>query len=58
MLIKITILVAVWDYPNISRESYLSLSYDNKEKIIRQYYFDMKARSICKFGPIYCLLCL
>ena len=27
--------VTVWDYANISKENYLSLSYDNKEKIIR-----------------------
>ena len=27
--------VRVWDYANISKENYLSLSYDNKEKIIR-----------------------
>ena len=50
--------LTVWDYPNINRESYLSLSHDDKEIIIRQYYFDIKARSNCKFGPISCLLCL
>ena len=27
--------VTVWDYANVSKENYLSLSYDNKEKIIR-----------------------
>ena len=51
-------MVPVWDYANISRENYLSLSHDDKEKIIRQYYSDMKARSNGKFGPTYCLLCL
>ena len=50
--------VPVWDHANISRENYLSLSHDDKEKIIRQYYSDTKARSSGKFGPIYCLLCL
>ena len=50
--------VTIWDYANISRENYLSLSHDDKEKIIRQYYFDIKARSGGKFEPIYCLFCL
>ena len=50
--------ITVWDYANISKENYLSLFHDDKEKIIRQYYFDMKARSSGKFGPIYCFLCL
>ena len=42
----------VWDHANISKESY------DKEKIIRKYYVDMKARGSVDFGPIYCLLCL
>ena len=50
--------VTVWGYVNINKESYLSPSHDHKEKIIRQYNFDIKARSSGKFGPIYCLLCL
>ena len=50
--------VTVWGYANINKESYISLSHDDKEKIIRQYNFDIKARSSGKFGPIYCLLCL
>ena len=37
--------VPVWDYANISKENYLSLSYEDKEKIIKQYYFDMKSQS-------------
>ena len=48
--------VTLCDYANISKESYLSLSHDDREKIIRQYFFDMKARSSVTFGPIYCLL--
>ena len=27
----------VWDYANISKENYLSFSFDDKEKIICQY---------------------
>ena len=50
--------VTLCDYTNISKGSYLSLSHDEREKIIRQYFFDMKARSSGTFGPIYCLLCL
>lgn len=49
---------SVWDYANINKESYLSLPLDDKEKIIRQYYFDMKAIISSKLGPICCLLCL
>ena len=37
--------VPVWDYPNISKENYLSLSYRDKEKIIMQYYFNIESRS-------------
>ena len=48
--------VTLCDYANINKESYLSLSHDDREKIIRQYFFDMKARSSATFGPIYCLL--
>ena len=50
--------VPVWDYANISRENYQSLSYDDKEKIIRRYYFNMKAQSGGKFESVYCLFCL
>ena len=35
----------VWDYSNISKENYLSLSYRDKEKIVMQYYFDIESRS-------------
>ena len=45
-------------YTNISGESYLSVSHNDKYKISRQYYFDMKTRNRGKFGTIYCLLCL
>ena len=33
--------VTIWDYVNISRENFLSLSHDDKEKIIIQYYFNI-----------------
>ena len=49
---------SVQGYANISRKSYLCHSRNDKEKIIRQYYFEMKAKSSAKFQPIYCLLCL
>ena len=35
--------VAVWDYANISKENYLLISFDDKEKTICQYYYDMKS---------------
>ena len=50
--------VTVWDYANVSKENYLSLSHYDKEKIIKQYYFDMKSRSGGKFESIYCFFCL
>ena len=31
-------------YSSITRDSYLALSHDGKEKLIRSYYFDMKSR--------------
>ena len=36
--------VKVWDYANISKENYVSLSNEDKEKIIKQYYFNMKTK--------------
>ena len=36
--------VPVWNYANISKENYLSLSLDDKKKIICQYYYNMKAQ--------------
>ena len=36
--------VTVWDYASITRDSYLALSHDEKEKLIRRYYFDTKSR--------------
>ena len=50
--------VSVWDYANISKENYLSLSYNDKEKIIKQYYFHMKSQSGGEFESICCLFCL
>ena len=34
--------VTVWDYASITTDSYLALSHDEKEKLIRSYYSDMK----------------
>ena len=48
--------VTIWDYGSITRDSYLSLSHDEKEKLIRRYYSDMKIRS--KFLLIYFFSCL
>ena len=50
--------VPVWDYANISKENYLSMSYEDKEKIIKQYYLDMKFRSGGESEFICCLFCL
>ena len=50
--------VPVWDYANISKENYLSMSYEDKEKIIKQYYLDMKFQSGGEFEFICCLFCL
>ena len=50
--------VPMWDYANISKENYLSTSYEDKEKIIKQYYLDMKFRSGGEFEFICCLFCL
>ena len=50
--------VPVWDYANISKENYLSISYEDKEKIIKQYYLDMKFRSGGESEFICCLFCL
>ena len=41
--------VAVWDYASITREGYPALSHDEKEKLIRRYYSDMKSRSSGEF---------
>ena len=41
---------AIWDYSSISRYSYLALSYEEKEKLIKNYYHDMKNRSGGEFS--------
>ena len=41
--------VTVLDYLSISRDSYPVLSHDEKEKLIRSYYSDMKSRGSGKF---------
>ena len=35
--------ILIWDYGLVSSDSYLALSYDEKEKLIRNYYSDMKS---------------
>ena len=41
--------VTVWGYTSIARESYLALSHDEKEKLIRKYYSDMKVEAVVSF---------
>ena len=41
---------AIWDYSSISRYSCLALSYEKKEKLIKNYYHDMKNRSGGEFS--------
>ena len=41
--------VTIWDYASITRESYLALSCDEKEKLIRGYYSNMESRGSLKF---------
>ena len=43
-------LIAIWDYSLINRDSYLALSYEEKEKLIKNYYCDMKNRSDGEFS--------
>ena len=35
--------VTIWAYASINREIYFALSRDEKEKLIRRYYFNMKS---------------
>ena len=42
--------ITIWDYSLISRDSYLALSYEEKEKLIKNYYHDMKNRSGGEFS--------
>ena len=44
--------ISILDYSSISRESYIALSYFEKEKLIRNYYFDMKSRGSGNFDII------
>lgn len=37
--------IMVWDYNSMSKENYLALTRDQKEKIIRDCYSDMLKRS-------------
>ena len=45
--------VTIWDYASITRDSYLALSHDKKEKLISRYYSDMKSRGSSKIYFIY-----
>ena len=36
--------VPTWNYASITRDSYLTVPHDEKEKLIRRYCFDMKSR--------------
>ena len=45
--------IPIWDYSSISRESYIALSNFEKEKLIRNYYSDMKSRGSGKFDIFY-----
>ena len=38
--------ITIRDYASITRDSYLALSHDEKEKLIMRYYFDMKIRDV------------
>ena len=42
--------IAIWDYSSISRNSYLALSYKEREKLIKNYYHDVKNRSSGEFN--------
>ena len=42
--------IAIWDYSSISRDSCLALSYEEKGKLIKNYYHDMKNRSSGPFS--------
>ena len=41
--------VTVWDFASITRDSYLVVFHDEKEKLTRSYYFDMKSKGCQKF---------
>ena len=41
--------VSIWDYTSISRDSYLALSHDEKEKLIWSYSSNMKSRYVVSF---------
>ena len=40
--------VTIWDHASITRDSYPALSHDEKKKLIRRYYLDMKTRNSIK----------
>ena len=41
--------VTIWDYTSITRDTYLALFHDEKKKLFRRYYSDMKSRGSGKF---------
>ena len=48
--------IPIWDYSSTSRGSYIALSNFEKEKLIRNYYFDMKSRGSGKFDIIFFIM--
>ena len=38
--------ITIWDYSCITREHYLSLSNQEKEVLLKKYYFDMKKKDV------------
>ena len=41
--------VKAWDYASVTRDSYPALSHDDKERLIRNYYSDMKSEGSGNF---------
>ena len=42
--------ITIWDFSSISRDSSLALPYKEKEKLIKNYYDDMKNENGGKFS--------
>ena len=48
--------VTIWNHASITTDSYLALSHDEKERLIRRYYIEMKNGGNGNFSYIfYCL---
>ena len=48
--------IPIWDYSSISKASYTALANFEKEKLIRNYYSDMKSRGCGKFSIIFFIM--